>query len=99
MPSLFVGIGGTILIAAAGVLAALHRWLAKLNQRLDITGVTIDNIRETINELKDSAIKHDRRLKRVADIVLVELSANDGKSTRDKVEHIERLVTLLDTDK
>ena len=50
-------------------------------------------------DLQEASDKHDKRLKRVSDIVLVELTANDGKSLHDKVTHMDKAIRLLDTDK
>ena len=92
-------IAATVLIAAGGVLAWLHKWTSKLNHRLTLMDVHLKNSCKAMADLQEASEKHDKRLKRVSDIVLVELTANGGDSMRDKVEHMSRAITLLDTDK
>ena len=85
----------TIVLAAGAVAAALHRWLAKLNHRLDKVDIIVVHIKEKVDDMQTEAVIHHKKLKRVGDIITLELSKNDGESTRDRIEHMERLLSLL----
>lgn len=91
-------IAGTVLLAAMGVAAAVHRWLMRIDARMDTMCVRMDTLAEEVKSLGAAQVSHDRRLRRVSDVVLVELAKNDGNSMKDKLERLEILVKLLNPE-
>ena len=91
-------VGVSILLAAAGVLAALHRWIARLNHRLDKQDIHTKTLCSDMAEMKRLNRRQAALLDKMAKVIMLELSKNDGKSTRDRVAHTERLVKLLAQD-
>ena len=81
----------TIVLAAGGVFLGLNRHLNKLDRRLD-------KMEHTMVNLCGTTKVQTKRLKRVSDIIMVELSTNDGESMKDRLERLDRLITLMEPE-
>ena len=80
-----VEIAATVLAAAAGVVAAVWRWAKKIERKLD-------KHTDRFAELSSLHDQHKKRLTKIEQVVMLELTANGGDSMRDRMEQVLRIV-------
>ena len=86
-----VEIAATVLAAAAGVVAAVWRWAKKIENKLD-------KHTDRFNKLSDLHDSHKKRLSKIEQVVMLELTTNGGDSVKDRVDKIEQVVRIMRHD-
>lgn len=86
-----IEIAATVSAACFGVVAILWRWAKKIESQLDVHDLRFE-------ELKGLHDSHKKRLTKIEQVVMLELTANGGASMKDRIDKIEQVTRIMNTD-